>query len=431
MIISNLHKVFIDSSGVITDTRSIKKGSVFFALKGGNFNGNEYAMSALNSGASYAVVDEFVGDDRRLILVKDVLKTLQDLSNYHRNMLKCPVLAIVGSNGKTTTKELTATVLDKKYNICFTQGNLNNHIGVPLTILSADLDCEFLLVEMGANHQREISFLCDIAEPDFGLLVNVGMAHLEGFGGIEGVKKGKTELYTYLNNTGKPAFFNRNELSIQEFKETIFEKVEYGTTTSVNITRLGDNHEQLVVEVEIENSFHSISSQLFGDYNGNNILSALAVGHYFGVEIVPMIDAIESYVPSNNRSELKISDKNNHIVLDAYNANPTSMANAIRDFSESYENAYYILGDMLELGAVSDQEHLKVLNKLALVSGVKFLVGTQFMKHQANFMQDECCKFYNDVSELLADLNELNISDSRVIVKGSRGIALEKTLSEL
>lgn len=432
MTVTQLHDIFLKSTGVCTDTRSVKKGSIFFALKGENFNGNKYALNALDSGSLFAVVDEKVEGDSRFILVRDVLCTLQDLANYHRKQLQCPVLAIVGSNGKTTTKELLAQVLRKKYDVCATRGNLNNHIGVPLTILSAKLETEFLLIEMGANHQKEIDSLCCIAEPDYGLIVNIGLAHLEGFGGVEGVKKGKTELYRYLNKECKLIFFNNDEASIKEFNEGLKKVQHYGAGTNVQVLNTTSNQDLLYLKVEIDKNSYAVRSQLFGGYNINNILTALAVGRYFEVDTLQMVLAIEEYLPDNNRSQVKITDKENYVVLDAYNANPTSMLNAIKEFSGLYDsNTYYILGDMLELGDASSYEHLKILTMLDSLDGDKYLVGGEFAKHKPVYDDNLNFRFYENVNSLMVDLNDLNICKSNILIKGSRGVALEKSLREL
>ncbi|MFT6717555.1 MAG: UDP-N-acetylmuramoyl-tripeptide--D-alanyl-D-alanine ligase [Saprospiraceae bacterium] len=432
MTIAQLHDNFLKSSGVCTDTRSITKNSIFFALKGGNFNGNKYAINALESGCLLAVVDEDVGSHEGLVLVDDVLSALQDLASYHRNKLQCPVLAIVGSNGKTTTKELLLGVLSKKYNVCATKGNLNNHIGVPLTILTAKLDTGFLLVEMGANHQGEIKILCEIAKPDHGVLANIGLAHLEGFGGIEGVKKGKTELYRYLNKVNGLVFFNNDEPSIQEFKDYISEIHSYGVETDVRVGSVSISDGSLHLEVMIEIAPCTVRSKLFGEYNVNNILTAMAVGHYFKVDTKKMVSAIEDYTPENNRSQLKITSNQNILVLDAYNANPTSMSNAIQEFSKLNNGSnYYILGDMLELGSESAKEHLKILTSLNSKKGIKLLVGEEFAIHKFAYGKNDDFHFFDDVVSLKLELRNLNIRKANILIKGSRGVALEKTLPEL
>lgn len=431
MLVAELHDIFLKSSGVCTDTRSLEEGNIFFALKGGNFNGNKYALSALENGASFAVVDENLTDDKRLVVVDDVLSTLQELASYHRKQLKCPVLAIVGSNGKTTTKELTAAVLQKKYKLCFTKGNLNNHIGVPLTILSANLDAEFLLIEMGANHQKEIDFLCNIADPDFGVLINIGLAHLEGFGGVEGVKIGKTELYWFLNKKNKTIFFNKDEVSILEFRDQLNNVFEFGEGTDIQVVKDDTSTELLDLRLTIDGEVLDVQSQLFGDYNLNNILTAAAIGHYFGVDPAKIKLAVQEYSPSNNRSQLKITEKGNHVIMDAYNANPTSMCNAIKEFSSLYKNAYYLLGDMLELGEESHKEHRKVLNSLEGKLANVYLVGKEFGYHRLEYQDQKTFRFFADVQLLSQELQRTDIKNSKVLVKGSRGVALEKTIPHL
>ncbi|MFT6746053.1 MAG: UDP-N-acetylmuramoyl-tripeptide--D-alanyl-D-alanine ligase [Glaciecola sp.] len=431
MTIAQLHDVFLKSSGVCTDTRNIQNNSIFFALKGGNFNGNQYALNALSAGCIFAVVDEDIGNHEGLIQVNDTLLTLQELANFHRSKLSCPVMAIAGSNGKTTTKELLASVLRQKYTLCATKGNLNNQIGVPLTILSAKIDVKFLLIEMGANHQKEIEFLCHIAEPDYGLLANIGLAHLEGFGGLEGVKKGKTELYKYLNSSSKKVFFNNDEPSIAEFKSTIKNIVPYGADTNVKLVKKENKEGLLFLELELDESIYRVQSQLFGNYNVNNILTALAVGNYFEVDTLKMVDAIKNYKPTNNRSEIVLTKKGNDVILDAYNANPTSMHNAIKEFSTLYNEGVYILGDMLELGEQSETQHELIIQYLKRLSGKKILVGNEFGKHKAKFSSDIDFLFFTDVKSVTLQLSVMNIVNTKVLIKGSRGVALEKTMHEL
>lgn len=432
MTTSQIHECFLISSGICTDTRDIKKGCIFFALKGGNFNGNDFALQALVLGASFVVVDEAHEPCKGLILVDDVLSCLQALANYHRNQLNCPVLAVVGSNGKTTTKELLQVVLANKFKVCATKGNLNNHIGVPLTLLSADLDVEFVLVEMGANHQKEITFLCGIAEPDCGLITNIGLAHLEGFGGVEGVRAGKTELYHYLNTRDKLVFFNHDEPSIAEFGDTLKNKVSYGSGSDVIVKETGSENDFLFLDVEIPQAAHHIQTMLFGGYNVNNVLTAVAVGNYFGLSIEAIVGGIESYEPDNNRSQVKQTVRGNSVVMDAYNANPTSMAHAINNFSAiNSDKCVYVLGDMLELGDQSFDEHLKLLKVLCPLPGVKYLVGKEFGKHKWYFEHNEKLIFFAEVNELVIALTHARIVNSRVLIKGSRGIALEQAEVEL
>lgn len=401
---------------------------MFFALKGGNFNGNEFAVKALSLGCAFVVVDEDVKEDSKVIRVKDVLETLQELANYHRSQLSCPVLALTGSNGKTTTKELIAAVLSERFKVHATAGNFNNHIGVPLTILSAPLNTEVLVVEMGANHQKEIAKLCEIAAPDYGLISNIGLAHLEGFGGVEGVKKGKTELYDYLLKNKGVILFNNDEKSIQEFKGRLKNHVEYGTGTKVIVTDTTSRRGLLSVTLSIDGVQHELSTQLFGAYNVNNILTAAAIGSYFKVDQKSIVKALSSYAPANSRSEVKQTEKGNYIVLDAYNANPTSMQHAVKEFGElADENAVFILGDMLELGEESEKEHLFLLDVLRSYKGEKYLVGSRFFKYQDRFT----FYFDKDVSSLKIRLKKNNYKDKKILIKGSRGIALEGVLEDL
>lgn len=401
---------------------------MFFALKGGSFNGNEFAVKALSLGCAFVVVDEDVKEDSKVIRVKDVLETLQELANYHRSQMSCPVLALTGSNGKTTTKELIAAVLSEHFKVHATAGNFNNHIGVPLTILSAPLNTEVLVVEMGANHQKEIAKLCEIAAPDYGLISNIGLAHLEGFGGVEGVKKGKTELYDYLLKNKGVILFNNDEKSIQEFKGRLKNHVEYGTGTKVIVTDTTSRRGLLSVTLCIDGVQHELFTQLFGAYNVNNILTAAAIGSYFKVDQKSIVKALSSYAPANSRSEVKQTEKGNYIVLDAYNANPTSMQHAVKEFGElADENAVFILGDMLELGEESEKEHLFLLDVLRSYKGEKYLVGSQFFKYQDRFT----FYFDKDVSSLKIRLKKNNYKDKKILIKGSRGIALEGVLEDL
>ncbi|MFM9985088.1 MAG: UDP-N-acetylmuramoyl-tripeptide--D-alanyl-D-alanine ligase, partial [Flavobacteriales bacterium] len=341
---------FLKSHKVSTDTRKIEKDSIFFALKGAQFNGNEFAVKALEAGAALAVVDEPVGADHPLIVqVEDALLALQDLAREYRRTLDIPFLAITGSNGKTTTKELVREVLAKKYRVHATHGNLNNHIGVPLTLLSIPPDCQFAIVEMGANHQREIAGYCQYAEPDFGLITNMGKAHLEGFGGVEGVKKGKKELYDYVQEHRGLLFVNTELENLKETSEGM-RRLEYGFQT-------GDFKLQLITESPVVSYFYKdseseseVNTHLAGAYNLYNIASAIVVGRYFGVETAAIHHAIGSYLPDNNRSQLTKTQRNT-VIMDAYNANPSSMEHALISLSNQEHAAkYFVIGDMRELG---------------------------------------------------------------------------------
>lgn len=426
MDIQQLYSKFQLTSGICTDTRNIGKNSMFFALKGANFNGNEFAEKALESGSLFAVVDEkkFVTKEN-IILVDNVLECLQDLAAHHRKQFQFPVIGLTGSNGKTTTKELIAAVLQQKFKTHYTQGNLNNHIGVPLTILSTPLSAEVLIVEMGANHQGEIALLSRICNPDFGLISNIGKAHLEGFGGVEGVKKGKTELYRQLNSSGAKAFFNLNEGSILEFKSQVLHPLFYGGDSNVQVISVDNSGEFIKVRLNINKNEVLISTQLFGEYNVNNVLTAAAIGAYFNLSPHEIKKGIESYEPSNNRSQVKVTEKNNTLILDAYNANPTSLSNAVKQFGKtSDDSSYFILGDMLELGEHAHSEHKAILDLLLNYKGKKILVGKEFSEFNSTYP----FVFFVSSLEVGNYIQNNPVSSAKILIKGSRGIALEKVV---
>lgn len=411
-IIERLYECFCSSVGVVTDSRKIAGGELFFALKGENFNGNRYAAKALEAGAKYAVVDDVeVAADDRYIVVPDTLTALQNLARYHRQRLSLPLLAITGTNGKTTTKELTAAVLSRKYRTCYTQGNLNNHIGVPLTLLSIPCDAEFAIVEMGASAQGEIALLASIAEPDYGIITNIGRAHLEGFGGAEGIRKGKGELYDRLAQRGGLAFYRKED----EVLESMTKERE-GLRCVAYPTALSEG----------------VRSNLVGDYNRFNIAAALAVGDYFGVERAEALAAIAEYVPSNNRSQSQKTLRN-LLTVDCYNANPSSMSVAIANHAAvnypQYPHKVLILGDMLELGEWSREEHERILAE-ALASDAErvLLVGGCF---GACGVEQERVEHFESVEALCDYLAESPIENAFVLVKGSRGVGLERALEKL
>lgn len=429
MEIANLYQLFRQHPIVTTDSRNIPANSIFFALKGNNFNGNRFAVEALLKGAAFAVIDEpeFVTSDR-MILVEDVLICLQQLSRYHREQLKLPILAITGTNGKTTTKELISSVLSKKFRIHFTQGNLNNHIGVPLTILSMTTETEIGIVEMGANHPGEIKLLCEIANPDIGIITNMGKAHLEGFGSFEGVVKTKSEMYDYLRAKGGKCFINAdNPLLIKQAKD--LEQISYGKSTSCFMTgELATTGYNLVVKALFPKGWLYLKSKLIGDYNFENLLAAACVGKYFGVDPLRIQEALDEYSPSNNRSQL-IRNEKNTIIMDAYNANPTSMILALTNFVNiKNDRKCVILGDMLELGEASDEEHQKIADFVESQNFTDvFFVGPQFKK---TITGNEKKKFDN--AELLSNyLKTQPIENKFILIKGSRGIHLEKILELL
>jgi len=427
MEISTLYSYFLQCTGVCTDTRKITDGCLFVALKGERFDANTFAAQALQQGAKYALIDNpEYHIEGKTILVTDALTALQQLARYHRQQLGLPVIALTGSNGKTTTKELINAVLSTKYTTTATVGNLNNHIGVPLTLLSFTKDTEIGIVEMGANHQKEIEFLCAIAEPNFGYITNFGKAHLEGFGGVEGVIKGKSELYAYLSNHIKTAFVNLDDAIQREKTEHIsrftFSAGKHSSDVSV------DGIEANPMVKLYYHDLH-IQSNLIGIYNAANITAAITIGNYFKVEDTLIKQAIENYVPTNNRSQI-IEKNGNHIILDAYNANPSSMAAAIANFSQlEAENKIAFLGDMFELGAESADEHKKVIQLLENNHNIEvFLVGKDFYSQaieQTNF------HYFESFDELKQALKDKSFSGNTILIKGSRGMALERILELL
>lgn len=424
-----LYSYFLQCSGIATDTRKIVPDSLFFALKGDNFDANTFAAEALSKGAKYVVIDNpayKTGDN--MLLVNDSLIALQELARHHRRELGLPVIALTGSNGKTTTKELINAVLSQKYTTVATIGNLNNHIGVPLTLLSFNHDTEIGIVEMGANHQKEIAFLCSIAEPNFGYITNFGKAHLEGFGGYEGVIKGKSELYDYLKENIKTAFVNLDD-SIQREK----------TQDMSHYTFAVDNYNcDVRIETVLANPMVAIKyngldikSHLIGIYNATNISAAITIGHHFKVSDAKIKDAIEGYIPTNNRSQLL--DKNsNKIILDAYNANPSSMQAAITNFLQlDTEGSYKIavLGDMFELGAESHEEHAKLVHSLLSEEGIEvYFVGKDFYANKSDVSH---LHFYESYENFKNSFALVKPENKTILIKGSRGMALERTLDLL
>ncbi|WP_347838723.1 UDP-N-acetylmuramoyl-tripeptide--D-alanyl-D-alanine ligase [uncultured Draconibacterium sp.] len=424
--IEQLYSCFLETRTISTDSRKIKAGSVFFALKGANFNGNKYASDALKKGAAYAVVDEetYAGG-KNIFLVENVLQTLQQLAHYHRCKLKCPVLAITGTNGKTTTKELIAAVLSKKFNVSFTQGNLNNHIGVPLTLLQTTEQTEFAVVEMGANHPGEIAELCKIAAPDFGIITNIGRAHLEGFGSFEGVIKTKGELYDYMAQQNGTIFYNANNTLLQELSKRVKKSISFGASNASFTGEPIQSPPFLHVKVNFKKGVLYLNSNLIGDFNFENILAAACIANYFGVDPLKIQQAIKEYHPTNNRSQL-IKKGNLKIIMDAYNANPTSMSASIKSFMENLQDEkYLILGDMLELGDYSAQEHKNIVSSLPQsIRKNVYLVGNEFMKTT----QDDTIKTFKSVADLCLHLKQYPIKNGNILIKGSRGIQLEKVL---
>lgn len=401
---------------VSTDTRKIVSNSLFFALSGDNFNGNEFIFEALEKGCLYAVSDDESIISHQVIHVSSVLESLQDLASFHRSKFDIPVFAITGSNGKTTTKELLASVLEKKFKLLYTKGNLNNHIGVPLTLLNMRENHDFALVEMGANKKGDIQELCEIADPTHGLITNIGLAHIEGFGSKEGVIKTKSEMYRYIINKEGVLFVNKNEEYLLPLTQNYPHCFEYGSGTKLNF-KIQSNASKLEFFVEER----LIKTNLFGKYNANNALSAYVVGKSFGVQIEQIVNGLEQYIPNNNRSQIKNSDRGNYLILDAYNANPSSMKLAIDELLQKKGDKLFILGDMKELGVVSEEEHKKVILKMQETGCKAIFVGPEFKKYN-----NSSCKAFERVDQLI-DSDELEgISKYKVLIKGSRSVQLEK-----
>lgn len=424
MEIATIYNYFLQSTGIATDNRKINTNNMFVALKGDNFNGNKFALSALENGAKFAIIDEAEYKiDERFILVENTLVTLQKLANYHRNQLKIIIIGLTGSNGKTTTKELIHAVLLQKYNTKATIGNLNNHIGVPLTLLSFDASTEIGIVEMGANHQKEIEILCGICQPDFGYITNFGKAHLEGFGGTEGVIKGKSELYEYLSFNKKVAFVNTDD-AIQNEKTKNITSITFGLHTPQNFVSISNIETNPMVKIEFDNIV--IQSHLIGLYNANNINAAITIGKHFGVSNEKIKFGLENYIPNNNRSQL-IEKNSNKIILDAYNANPSSMLAALTNFFQLEEqNKIAILGDMFELGIESSEEHQKLIDFCINQTDINFyFIGKDFYAHK-NINSN---MHFNDTFESFKDaFTNQKTENSFLLIKGSRAMSLERTL---
>jgi UDP-N-acetylmuramoyl-tripeptide--D-alanyl-D-alanine ligase len=424
MKIEELHQLFLKAKSVSTDTRTLEKGTLFFALKGENFNGNRFAQKALDLGASFCIIDEVQKpDNERYILVDDVLQTLQKLANYHRNYLNIPIVALTGSNGKTTTKELIHAVLKQRYKTQATLGNLNNHIGVPLTLLRMDESTEIGIVEMGANHIGEIAQLCKIANPDFGYITNFGKAHLEGFGSEEGVVKGKSELYDYLKQKKGAIFLNIDDKKQVKQVGDYQNRITFSETESSDFT-IALQRESPFLKIEISKTI--IQTQLLGRYNFTNTAVAIAVGLHFDVDLTSIKKGVESYVPKNNRSQI-IKQNSNTIILDAYNANPSSIDAALKNFKTMEgDQKIVILGDMFELGEQSYAEHQSIIDLAQKLDFSQlYLVGNQFFEHHQNYSN---VLFFKDFERLKIHLEDYPIKQSMVLVKGSRGMALERLL---
>tara|TARA_B100000768_G_scaffold181784_2_gene206409 strand:- start:2004 stop:3275 length:1272 start_codon:yes stop_codon:yes gene_type:complete len=423
MTTNQLYELFLNCNGVSTDTRSIEEGNLFFCLKGNNFDGNDYASEALLKGAKQVVVDNNSLNNAKFIKVDNVLNSLQLLSTYHRSKLKkTTIIALTGSNGKTTTKELIDGVLKKKFKTISTLGNLNNHIGVPLTLLKIKKDSEFAIIEMGANHIGEIAFLTNLIKPDLGYITNFGKAHLEGFGGVNGVIKGKSELYNWLIKNKKPILINTSDIEQINFIKS--NSITFGIKNDANYmfkkNNLGDFISVFYEKVQI-------NSNLIGDYNFTNIAAAISLGLYFDINVSSIKNAIESYIPKNNRSEV-LFNNDKKIILDAYNANPTSMNLAIDSFLKLEGSKALILGDMFELGQYSNKEHEEIINRLEKENNKTFLVGNEFYK-----LKKESNKvlFFKDKEGLIKEIFDKKIIEKNILIKGSRGMKMEDIVNHI
>ncbi len=424
-MIEDLYQKFLSSTGVSTDTRSIKKGNIYFALKGANFNGNQFVQQATESGADYCVIDEkeYVTDN--CILVDDVLTTLQELANYHRERFTIPFIGITGSNGKTTTKELITQVLSKKYRVHSTKGNFNNHIGVPLTLLSIEPDIDIAIIEMGANKPGDIKELCDIANPNYGIITNIGRAHIEGFGSFEGVARTKSELYLHLLQNSGTVFVNGTNEHLARMTSRFKNPIKFLSEGSFLNVELIDANPFVRYRDE---SGNEVQTQLIGAYNFENIAAALCIGKYFQVPEDDANQAITEYVSENNRSQV-VEKEGRKIILDAYNANPTSMSAAIRNFAEMEgDDKLVILGDMFELGAESDRDHQEIIALTKSLNLKGLFCGKNFCK---NGKAENNIKFFESRESMEEELENHPPAEALILVKGSRGIGLEKIVEYL
>ena len=434
MNISSLYSIFLSCSEVTTDSRDCKDQSLFFALRGESFNGNAYAEKALTSGSAYVVVDDpfyYRANDTRYIWAENCLTTLQQLANHHRKQFDIPVLGITGTNGKTTTKELLAAVLSTHFSVLFTQGNLNNQIGVPLTLLRLKPQHQFAIIEMGASHKGDIKELVEIAEPTFGLITNIGKAHIEGFGSLEGVKSTKEELYTYIDQKKEGFIFrNADDEILQELsKNKNFGQFTYGSSAKENIMgRISTLNPYVSFEWKSQGrtDIQEVSTQLIGSYNLPNLLAAVSIGSYFNIPALAINKALSNYAPQNNRSQLQHTAYNT-LIIDAYNANPTSMQASLQNFIDmASDNKVVILGEMGELGVIRKEEHQKVVE---LIKGTTFddvfLVGKTYSEFNHPYST------YRNVEELVNQLEARPLKNKTILIKGSRSVHLEKAIPEL
>ena len=451
MEIAELHRLFLGTTGVTTDSRAIKGGEMFIALKGENFDGNEYALKALEAGAAYAVVDRgsrYDGTDDRIIPFPDTLAALQALARYHRENTmvggeRLTVIGLTGTNGKTTTKNLIREVLSQKYRVTATEGNLNNDIGVPLSLLKINAETEIAVIEMGANHPDDIEKLVKVAEPDYGLITNVGKAHLLGFGSFDGVKAAKGKLYDYIAENGKAVFLNSDDANLREMasRREGISVIPYGNREwKTEIIPSDADHPYLRVAIPMgdqtidadSDMLFVVETNLVGSYNADNVLAAIAVGMYFGVDVGDAFSAIRSFVPANNRSQM-VKTERNSLIVDAYNANPTSMAAALDNFAMAQSGSKVaLLGDMRELGAESVAEHEAIVRK---VSGIPMslvcYVGEEFRKALENVGKEDNVLWFESSEALASYLAGNRLEGSLVLVKGSRGIQMEKAIPQL
>ena len=430
MNVKDIYRLFQKTKGVVTDTRLSVKNSFYIALKGINFDGNNFAKEAIEKGAFYALVNKksIAKDNDRFIYVDDTLKTLQKLANYHRSIIDTKVIAITGSNGKTTTKELLSEILSKEFKIFATKGNLNNHIGVPLSLLSINRECEYAIIELGANHLGEINHLCKIAKPDFGLITNFGYAHIEGFGSFDGVVKGKSELYNYLIEKKGRLFINLDDVIQKKWLK--YRPIStYGQTSKADFKIEKINNKGKGTTIKIENLI--IESQLFGDYNFSNIGASVAISRFLGVPNQKIKKALELYKPINKRSQV-INKKNNKILLDAYNANPSSMIASINSFLKNNpKNSIAVLGDMLELGFYEKEGHVKIIKLLESSAFEEiFFVGKLFFKFskESNSFK-KTIHFFKEKIEAYSYLKKRKFENKNILIKGSRKLQLEDTIS--
>ena len=425
---ADLYEIYKSYPQVQTDTRQLKKGDLYFALKGPNFNGNEFALQALEQGAAYSIVDEPVDASeqlqKRILLVEDVLSSLQALAKFHRAQFNIPFIAITGSNGKTTTKELVAAVLSSHYTIYTTKGNLNNHIGVPLTLLSIQQDAQFAIIEMGANHLKEIESYCSYTLPTHGMITNCGKAHLEGFGSEEGVKKGKGELFDYLRAHQGTVFLMQDFDYLVKMTQGISNIIGYGKEHGQIQGDAIDHNGMLTVQLKKGIEIDSIQTHLVGNYNLPNVLAAVAIGHHFKVPNDKIKMAIENYIPSNSRSQL-LNWNNNEVILDAYNANPSSMKLAVENFAKmNKQNKMVCLGGMRELGADTLMEHQMLIDQLKETNWKQvMLVGSEFKPCNHNFL------YFDTVLEAKAWLQAQELKGYTLLIKGSRGIQMEQLIA--